>query len=156
MNTQERKNYIYDVMLGMIRTDSDLLTEVCEELDSWDGFLGDDRCYNMDEIDEILYDRKPSELLNMVTSDFNCNDDYFYFNGYGNLESCNDKEDHYLDVFTHEEILDTYLNKYYRCDLSMEYDNFETLAEEWNDYTDEDVKNESDEEFTERIDELVS
>lgn len=33
MNTQERQNYIYDVMLGMIRTDSDLLVEICEELE---------------------------------------------------------------------------------------------------------------------------
>lgn len=155
MTLEERREYIYKAMLDMIKADSDLLVEVCEELDSWDGFLGDDRCYYMDEIDEILGDRKPSELLNMVTSDFDCNDVYFYFSIYG-LESCNDKEDHYLDVFTHEEILDTYLDKYYHCDLSREYDNFETLAEEWNDYTDEDVENESDEEFTERIDELVS
>ena len=156
MTLEERKQYIYNAMLDMIKADSDLLTEVCEELDSWDGFLGDDRCYSMDEIDEILGDRKPSEILNMVSSDFNYNDDYFYFNGYGNLESCNYKEDRYLDVFTHEEILDTYLDKYYRCDLSRQYDDFETLAEEWNDYTAEDVENESDETFTERIDELVS
>jgi hypothetical protein len=156
MTLQERREYIYNAMLDMIKADSDLLVEVCEELDSWDGFLGDDRCYSMDEIDEILGDIKPSELLNMVTSDFDYSVDYFYFNGYGNLESCNYKEDVYLDAFTHEEILDEYLDKYYRCDLSRKYDNFETLAEEWNDYTDEDVENESDETFTERIDEMVS
>jgi hypothetical protein len=156
MTLQERREYIYNAMLDMIKADSDLLVEVCEELDGWDGFLGDDRCYSMDEIDEILGDRKPSELLNMVSSYFNYNDDYFYFNGYGNLESCDYKEDRYLDVFTHKEILDEYLDKYFRCDLSREYDNFETLAEEWNDYSDEDVENESDETFTERIDELVS
>ena len=156
MTLQKRREYIYNAMLDMIKADSDLAVEVCEELDSWDGFLGDDRCYSMDEIDEILGDRKPSELLNMVSSDFNYNDDYFYFNGYGNLESCDDKADVYLDVFTHKEILDEYLDKYFRCDLSREYDNFETLAEEWSDYSDEDVENESDETFTERIDELVS
>ena len=156
MTLQKRREYIYNAMLDMIKADSDLAVEVCEELDSWDGFLGDDRCYSMDEIDEILGDRKPSELLNMVSSDFNYNDDYFYFNGYGNLESCDDKADVYLDVFTHKEILDEYLDKYFRCDLSREYDNFETLAEEWSDYSDEDVENESDETFTERVDELVS
>jgi hypothetical protein len=156
MTLQERREYIYNAMLDMIKADSDLLVEICEELDSWDGFLGDDRCYSMDEIDEILGDRKPSELLSMVSSDFNYNDDYFYFNGYGNLESCDYKEDRYLDVFTHKEILDEYLDKYFRCDLSREYDNFETLAEEWNDYTDYDTKEETDETFTERIDELVS
>jgi hypothetical protein len=155
MTLGERREYIYNAMLDMIKADSDLLVEVCEELDSWDGFLGDDRCYSMDEIDEILGDRKPSEVLNMVTSDFDFNDDYFYFSIYG-LESCGDKSDVYLDSFTHEEILDEYLDKYFRCNLSRKYDDFETLAEEWNDYSDEDVENESDETFTERIDELVS
>jgi hypothetical protein len=155
MNTQERKEYIYNAMLDMIKADSDLLVEICEELDGWDGFLGDDRCYSMDEIDEILGDRKPSEVLNMVTSDFDFNDDYFYFSIYG-LESCGDKADVYLDRFDHEEILDTYLDKYYRCDLSRKYDDFEKLAEEWNDYTDYDTKEEDDETFTARIDELVS
>ena len=153
MTLEERKQYIYNAMLDMIKADSDLAVEVCEELDSWDGFLGDDRCYSMDEIDEILGDRKPSELLNMVSSDFNYNDDYFYFDGYGNLESCDDKEDHYLDVFTHEEILDTYLDKYYHCDLSNA--DLEELADIYDGYSEDDME-ETDEEFTERIDELVS
>jgi hypothetical protein len=156
MTTEERKDYIHEAMLDMIKADSDLFVEVCEELDSWDGFLGDDRCYSMDEIDEILGDRKPSELLNMVSSDFDFNDDYFYFNGYGNLKSCDDKADVYLCSFDREEILDEYLVNYFRYDLSRKYDDFEKLAEELNDYTDEDVENEDDEEFTERIDEMVS
>jgi hypothetical protein len=156
MTLEERRDYIHNAMLDMIKADSDLFVEVCEELDSWDGFLGDDRCYNMDEIDEILGDRKPSELLNMITSDFDFNDDYFYFNGYGNLKSCDDKADVYLCSFDREEILDEYLVNYFRYDLSRKYDDFEKLAEELNDYTDEDVENEDDEEFTERIDELVS
>jgi hypothetical protein len=156
MTLEERRDYIHNAMLDMIKADSDLFTEVCEELDSWDGFLGDDRCYSMDEIDEILGDIKPSELLNMVSSDFDFNDDYFYFSGYGNLESCDDKSDFYLNNFDHEEILDEYLVNYFRYDLSRKYDDFEKLAEELNDYTDEDVENETDEEFTERIDEMVN
>jgi hypothetical protein len=156
MTLEERRDYIHNAMLDMIKADSDLFVEVCEELDSWDGFLGDDRCYNMDEIDEILGDRKPSELLNMITSDFDFNDDYFYFNGYGNLKSCDDKADVYLCSFDREEILDEYLVNYFRYDLSRKYDDFEKLAEELNDYTDEDVENETDEEFTERIDEMVN
>ena len=154
MTLEERKQYIYNAMLDMIKADSDLATEVCEELDSWDGFLGDDRCYSMDEIDEILYSRKPSEILNMVSSDFNYNDDYFYFNGYGNLESCNYKEDRYLDVFTHEEILDKYLDNYSHCDLSNS--DLEELADIYDSYSEDDMEEETDEEFTERIDELVS
>ena len=151
MNTQERKNYIYDVMLGMIRTDSDLLVEICEELDSWNGFLGDDRCYDRCDIDEILYGMKPSEIIDMVTGDFNSNDDYFYFSVYG-LESCDDKADHYLDSFSDEDILDSYLDNACHCNLSNS--DFEELTELWESYSDDDTEEETDEEFMERIDEL--
>ena len=151
MNTQERQQYIYDTMLGMIRTDSDLLVEICEELDSWNGFLGDDRCYNMCDIDDLLYGEKPSEIIDMITSDFDSSCDYFYFSMYG-LESCSDRADHYLDSFSDEEILDNYLNNACHCNLSNS--DFEELAELYESYSDDDTEEETDEEFMERIDEL--
>ena len=151
MNTQERQQYIYDTMLGMIRTDSDLLVEICEELDSWNGFLGDDRCYNMCDIDDLLYGEKPSEIIDMITSDFDSSCDYFYFSMYG-LESCSDRADHYLDSFSDEEILDNYLNNACHCNLSNS--DFEELAELYESYFDDDTEEETDEEFMERIDEL--
>ena len=151
MNTQERQQYIYDTMLGMIRTDSDLLVEICEELDSWNGFLGDDRCYNMCDIDDLLYGKKPSEIIDMITSDFDSSCDYFYFSMYG-LESCSDRADHYLDSFSDEEILDNYLNNACHCNLSNS--DFEELAELYESYSDDDTEEETDEEFMERIDEL--
>ena len=151
MNTQERQQYIYDTMLGMIRTDSDLLVEICEELDSWNGFLGDDRCYNMCDIDDLLYGKKPSEIIDMITSDFDSSCDYFYFSMYG-LESCSDRVDHYLDSFSDEEILDNYLNNACHCNLSNS--DFEELAELYESYSDDDTEEETDEEFMERIDEL--
>ena len=153
MTTEERKDYIYKAMLEMIQADSDLVVEICDELDSWNGFLGDDRCYNMYDIDDLLYGKKPSEIIDMMTSDFDKSCEWFYFSIYG-LESCDDKADFYLDCHSHEEILDEYLNTYYHCSLSN--DDFETLAEEYDDYTEEDFENENDEEFTARIDELVS
>jgi len=151
MNTQERKNYIYDVMLGMIRTDSDLLVEICEELDSWNGFLGDDRCWYMSEIDDILCGKKPSEIIDLITSDFDSSCEYFYFSIYG-LESCSDKADHYLDSFSDEDILENYLNNACHCSLSNS--DFEELAELWENYSDDDTESETDEEFMERIDDL--
>ena len=153
MTLEERREYIYNAMLDMIKADSDLAVEICEELDGWNNFLGDDRCHDMCDIDEILGDRKPSDILNMVTSDFDYNDDYFYFSVYG-LESCDDRADHYLDRFSHEEILDEYLRWCSHCNVSN--DDIETLAGEWDDYNEDDMENESDEEFTERIDNLVS
>lgn len=151
MNTQERQNYIYDVMLGMIRTDSDLLVEICEELDGWNGFLVDDRCYYMSEIDDILYGKKPSEIIDLITSDFDSSCEYFYFSIYG-LESCSDKADHYLDNFSDEDILDEYLKNGCHCNLSN--GDFEELAELYDTYSDENTEDETDEEFMERIDEL--
>lgn len=151
MNTQERQNYIYDVMLGMIRTDSDLLVEICEELDGWNGFLGDDRCWYMSEIDDILYGKKPSEIIDLITSDFDSSCEYFYFSIYG-LESCSDKADHYLDCFSDEDILDEYLKNGCHCNLSN--GDFEELAELYDTYSDENTEDETDEEFMERIDDL--
>ncbi len=151
MTTEERRNYIYDVMLGMIRTDSDLLVEVCEELDSYNGFLGDDRCWYMSDIDDILYGKKPSEIIDMITGDFDSSCDYFYFSIYG-LESCDDKADHYLDNFSDEDILDNYLDNYSHCSLSN--GDFEELAELYDSYSDDDTEEETDEEFMERIDGL--
>ena len=151
MNTQERKQYIYDTMLGMIRTDSDLLVDICEELDSWNGFLGDDRCYYMSDINEILYGKKPSDIIEMITSDFDKSCEWFYFSIYG-LESCDDRADHYLDSFSDEDILDNYLENAYRCTVSNS--DFEELTELYENYSDDDTEEETDEEFMERVDDL--
>lgn len=90
--------------------------ECIEELDSYNGYLGDNRYYDMDELNEIYHDTDPIELLNRayfgydaesyVTDangnkqymSFNPNRDYFTFNGYGNLVSANYKDySSYLD-----------------------------------------------------------
>lgn len=90
-----------------------------EELDSYNGYLGDDRYYSMDELDELYSGVEPSEILRRAfygydsetwTTDshgekeygaFNPNRDYFTFNGYGNLVSAD-----YKDYTAH---LDSYL-----------------------------------------------
>ncbi len=153
MTLEERKQYIYNAMLDMIQADSDLTAEICDELDSWNGFLGDDRCYCMSDIDDLLYGKKPSEIIDLVTKDFDSSCEWFYFSIYG-LESCDDRADFYLDYYSHEEILDEYLDNYSHCDLSNT--DLEELAEIYDGYDEGDMEEETDEEFTERIDELVS
>ena len=69
-----------------------------EKVELWN-VLCSEYCYeetlfSMDELDDLLGDKKPSELLTMVDDDFNYNDDYFYFDGYGRLCSVN-----YLEIF---------------------------------------------------------
>ena len=91
--------------------------DTAEELDSYNGFLGDDRYYSMDEIDEIYNDYPASEVLeraffghdeeNWHTNGygekeygpFNPNREYFKYNGYGNLVSTDHKD--YTDRLDH-------------------------------------------------------
>lgn len=90
-----------------------------EELDSYNGYLNDDRYYLMEELDEFYRGQDPIEILyrafygrdddtwttdssgNKTYGEFNPNREYFYFNGYGNLVSTNyidysDKLDEYF------------------------------------------------------------
>ena len=81
-----------------------------EELDSYNGYLGDDRYYNMDELNDLYSGQEPQEILfrafygfdadTWMTDSrgdkeyraFNPNREYFYFNGYGNLVSSDYKD----------------------------------------------------------------
>lgn len=89
----------------------DVFNACIEELDSWNGYLGDDRYYDMDELDELYHDEKPSEIIARAfygydetynknddgdRNPFNPNRDYFRFNGYGNLVSSDYKD--YTDL----------------------------------------------------------
>ena len=81
-----------------------------EELDSYNGYLNDDRYYSMDDFNELHNGLQPDELLRRAfygydeetyTTDrdgnktygvFNPNRDYFRYNGYGNLVSADYKD----------------------------------------------------------------
>ena len=103
-------NYIEKKMENYWENHNNSFSQVCEDLDSYDIFLGDSRVYSMDELDDYLGDKKPSEVLQMVDSDFNYNDNYFYFDGCGFICSTNEKEYYndvdYSDVF--EKLADDY------------------------------------------------
>ena len=63
-------------------------------------YIQDDFWFETEEIDEILYGKKPGEIINLtICGNFNLNDDYFKFDGYGNLESFNDLYDFYETYF---------------------------------------------------------
>ena len=78
-----------------------------DELDSYNGYLDDNRLYDMEMLDEIYQGKSVTEILRRAfyghderdgkKSEFNPNREYFYFNGYGNLVSIdeNDKEEYY-------------------------------------------------------------
>lgn len=137
------KTFVQNRMVEYWKSHNDSFSAVCEDLDSYDGFLGDDRYYSMDDIDDILGEKKPSEILEMVDSDFSYSDDYFYFDGYGELCSSNEKR--YFDKFDYTDVFEKLLNEYgqiftanYGCDY---YDVFSDLEDLLSDrYTDSEIQ----------------
>ena len=78
-------------------TDDELI-QLVDMLDSYSGMDGL-AAYNMDDMDEIMYGKRPSEvaLLMFYGNGFNPINDYFRFDGCGNLESF-DKEDYIKEI----------------------------------------------------------
>ncbi|MBR3468638.1 MAG: hypothetical protein IKH28_02980 [Lachnospiraceae bacterium] len=104
--------------------EDDFITTI-EELDSYNGYLGDDRYYSMEELDEFYSGTEATEVLRRAfyghdaetwTTDshgekecgpFNPNREYFYYNGYGNLVSADYKDYSYkLDEWFVDAIID--------------------------------------------------
>lgn len=99
------KETIYSDIINFFEENTDVFDECIRQLDSWNGYLNDDRYYSMDELDDFYSESKPSEVLcrafyghdadtwttdnsgNKSYGEFNPNRDYFKFNGYGNLVS---------------------------------------------------------------------
>lgn len=78
-------------------TDDELI-QLVDMLDSYSGMDGL-AAYNMDDMDEIMYGKRPSEvaLLIFYGNGFSPINDYFRFDGCGNLESF-DKEDYIQEI----------------------------------------------------------
>ena len=88
-------------IIDFFKANDDIFTDAIEELDSYNGYLGDDRYYSMDELDEFYTGTAPSEILfrayygydeETYTGEFNPNREYFRYNGYGNLVSADYKD----------------------------------------------------------------
>jgi hypothetical protein len=104
MKNNNRGNAI-NAIIEYFKENEDVFNDCMEQLDSYNGYLGDDRYYEMYELDEFYNDCKPSELLMRVFygydedtssennhTEFNPNREYFRFNGYGNLVSADYKD----------------------------------------------------------------
>jgi hypothetical protein len=105
---QKSKNYENEV-IKMARTENEIINDIIkyfgehndvfydcvEELDSWNGYRGDDRYYLMDDINDFFIGCQADEILDRVFSGedecgskgFNPNRYYFRFNIYGGLVS---------------------------------------------------------------------
>lgn len=113
-------------IINFFEENETIFNEAIEELDNYNGYLGDDRYYLMEELDELYYDVKPTEILtrafcgydedyrandNEDPAPFNPNREYFNLNGYGNLVSSDYKDYSYL--LTEDTINEMGENRYY-------------------------------------------
>ena len=113
MNETTKTRTLEEITADIIEyfeNNEDIFNDCIEELDSYNGYLGDYRYYSMDELDELYNGTEPSELLrrafygydeetyttdrdgNKTYGAFNPNRDYFRYNGYGNLVSADYKD----------------------------------------------------------------
>lgn len=89
-------------IINYFEENEDVFNDCIEELDSYNGYLGDNRYHWMDELPELIDSNDVIELLNRAYfgydknggehSNFNPNSDFFTFNGYGNLVSSDYKD----------------------------------------------------------------
>ena len=129
MRTEEE---IRQELKDLFEDDTELFNDTIEELDSYNGYLGDDRYYFMEYLTDCI---NTSDLWNSLIyrmfygrdddcyitnsqgekeySQFNPNREYYYYNGYGNLVSSDDKDySGYLDNYFIDSLLEnrSYLN----------------------------------------------
>lgn len=135
----------------ILADNEELFNELCEALDSENGFLGDNRYYPMDEFYELNQPIGQESFDNLMlrifyghdedscTYDnygnkhydaFNPNRDWFKYDGYGNLVSTDYKE----YPVTVGELIDEVVENYYDIDIDdVELDElFEELVESEN------------------------
>jgi hypothetical protein len=111
----EREQAIKNI-IEYFEENEDVFNDCIEDLDSYNGYLGDDRYYSMDELDELYSGQEATEILRRASygydaetwntdshgekeyGPFNPNRNYFTYNGYWNLVSADHKDySAYLD-----------------------------------------------------------
>ena len=84
-----KKEMLLNEIKGLLLNDLDTLKDIVRELNSWNACLDYLDVYeNDEEFFNIFFEGKPAELARAIYyGDFNYNDNYIKFNGYGNLET---------------------------------------------------------------------
>lgn len=119
------KENIIKKIIEYFEENEEMFNNCIEELDSYNGYLGDYRYYLMEDINEFYNNEVPLELLrrayfgrdddtwttdasgNKTYGEFNPNREYFYYNGYGNLVSSDYKDySSHLDEYAIQEMIE--------------------------------------------------
>ena len=110
----------------ILKSDMYLTMDIVGQLNRLNGSFETYTLYNMEDFNEIMEGYTPTELAERIFfGDFNPNDGYFFFNGYGNLESIAEweMEDHFEMII--DEIIDSMLYNY--DDLYIDDNNLNDL-----------------------------
>ena len=103
---------------------------------------GDDMIFYMDSFNELFNGLKPIEIVERVMyGDFRADDDFFAFNGYGNIVSFNDVDDYgSFDMrYVAEYLVDMGDSDYTEVDNEALLDEF--IDEHFSDYDYDEIKN---------------
>ena len=122
----DTKENIIQTIEEYFKENEDVFNDCIEELDSYNGYLGDDRYYEMEMLDELFNGESNIYILQRAYygwdedsyqvnergekehyNSFCPNRDYFKFNGYGNLVSTDYKDysDH-IDTWAIENMIE--------------------------------------------------
>ena len=104
INQPRTTEEIIESIIEYFKDNEDKFNEALEELDSWNGYLDDDRIYDMYELNDLVGDLPFSEALEKIdTSNFDLCDDYFKYTIWG-IQSLSEKDySDYLDEYIIED-----------------------------------------------------
>ena len=124
-----RKNKIREYLLN----NEDVLLDVVSELNSWNGCLENlDFWENDEEFFNTFFDNPMDAIRATYYGNYNYNDDYVKFNGYGNIDSYSEYERIEEIKDSIDDIVDNLIECYYNIYINEELENLilELLEEE--------------------------
>lgn len=103
-----KKEMLLNEIKGLLLNDLNTLKDVVRELDGWNNCLDYLIVYeNDEEFFDIFFANNPAEVARAIYyGDFNYNDEYIKFNGYGNLETLSEYDYEELLKENVEEVID--------------------------------------------------
>lgn len=111
----EFKNYLLNNM--------EELEDIVSQINSYDGSLDYLEYYNNDEEFFSTFFNDPMEAVRSTYyGSYNFTDDLVHFNGYGNLDSCDQYEYEEELKASIDEIIDRLIDLYNKIDVSLELD----------------------------------
>lgn len=114
----------------ILEESQELFDEMVNQLDSWNGFADEFRCFDMDELDDICCGMTFKAFLEKVLGNhFDFSDDYFCWNSDG-IFSIEDRHQFYIDNVSSGELLDEIISNYNHIWFPQQFEYFYNLIVE--------------------------